>query len=176
MHLSLTGFMGCGKSTVGKHLQQWLPWPLYDTDAVIESLTGNSIRAFFAAEGEAHFRRFEYRIITELLQSEENSLIVCGGGTPCFFDTMDVLNRQSFTIYLQASPETLYRRLRRSAEERPLLPPVGDLRKFIENLLAQRETVYQQAQLTVCVDEKPAEEVARELQAKLHGVIGCFRR
>jgi shikimate kinase len=162
-HISLVGFMGSGKSTVGEHLAHTLRRPFFDMDRVIETRMGKSVAEIFAGEREAKFREYEYRLLLELAGSLQPSVIACGGGAPCFAGAMDLLNVHTVTVYLQASAEILYERLKSEAAQRPLLQGKGDLRQFIAELLAQREPFYRKAKHTVCVAGKTVGEIVREI-------------
>ncbi len=162
-HVVLIGFMGCGKSTVGKALAKAINLPLFDTDTVIEQLREQRIADFFTIEGETKFREYEHEIITELLNSIEPSIIMCGGGTPCFRNTMELLNRHATTIYLHAPVELLYQRLHRTVARRPMLQNQPDLQKYITGLLTQREPTYQQAQHSIDVNRKTVDEIVFEI-------------
>jgi shikimate kinase len=155
--------MGSGKSTVGKQLSHVLQCPLFDTDSLIEMRRDKSIADIFAAEGEEKFREYEYRLLLELANAPRPSVIVCGGGTPCFADAMDILNAHSATVYLQAPMELLYARLKNEVLQRPLLQGKGDLKTFIAELLAQREPFYQKAERTIAIEKKTVEEIAVEI-------------
>jgi shikimate kinase len=162
-HISLVGFMGSGKSTVGKYLAQILQRPLFDTDSIIEMRKGKSIADIFSDEGEARFREYEYQLLLELVNNVQPSIIVCGGGTPCFTGVMDILNNHSHTIYLETPVEILYARLQDEVAQRPLLQEKKDLRKFIEELLAQRELFYRKAQITLSTNKKSVEKIVEEI-------------
>jgi shikimate kinase len=162
-HISLVGFMGSGKSTAGRQLAHALQRPLLDTDSILETRKGKSIADIFAGEGEEKFRTYEYQLLLELTGSMQPSVIVCGGGTPCFSNAMEVLNARTATFYLQAPVEVLYTRLKDEAAKRPLLQGKDDLRKFIAELLAQREPFYQKAKYTIHIAGKTVEEIAHEI-------------
>jgi shikimate kinase len=155
--------MGSGKSTVGKQLAHVLQRPLLDMDNLIETRKGKSIAEIFADEGEAKFRAYEYQLLLELVNAPQPSVIVCGGGAPCFSNVMDILNAHTATFYLQAPVEVLYARLQHEAAQRPLLQGKADFRKFIEELLLQREKFYQQAKFTIHTAGKIIEEIVREI-------------
>ncbi len=166
-HVVLIGFMGSGKTTVGKALSEQLHYPLYDTDIIIEMMEGKPVAAIFETDGEETFRRYEKQIITELLNSREPSVIVCGGGTPCYSRIIDLLNECAVTVYLHVSPDILYQRLKCNIEKRPLLKNKPNLRKFIGELLQQREAVYNKAQILLNTDALTPEETAEEIKARL---------
>jgi shikimate kinase len=155
--------MGSGKSTVGKQLAHALQRPFFDTDNVIELRTANRNAEILRGEGEDKFHEYEYQLLLELAGSLQPSVIACGGGAPCFAGVMDILNVHTTTIYLQAPAEFLYERLKGEAAQRPLLQGKGDLRKFIAELLAQRELYYQKAKYTVHIVGKTVEEIVREI-------------
>jgi shikimate kinase len=164
-HISLVGFMGSGKSVVGKHLAHVLQRPLFDTDSLIEARKGRSVAEIFASEGEEAFRACERRVLFDLVNSLQPSVIVCGGGTPCFAGVMDMLNARADTFYLHAPVDILYARVKNKAAQRPLLQGKDDLRKFIGELLAQRERFYQKAKFTINTAGKSVMEVAMEIAA-----------
>ncbi|MEL6672525.1 MAG: shikimate kinase [Bacteroidota bacterium] len=144
----LIGFMGAGKTTLGKQLAESLGWPFLDLDDYIERREGQSVRDIFAQRGEAAFRALERRSLLELTaQAQADRIIACGGGTPCFGDHMDLLNQTGTTIYLQVPVAELARRLEQERAQRPLLRqvPPEELEDFIEALLNQREVFYLRA-------------------------------
>jgi len=146
----LVGFTGSGKSSIGKKLANQLHFDFFDTDAEIERITGKTIAQIFEDEGEIYFREKEHTLITEL--SLKNNIVVStGGGTPCFFDNMQKMNQTGLTIYLHASPSLLKHRIANQKHQKPLLKNIPDekMTTHITQLLQQRETYYQQAQITV---------------------------
>ena len=165
-HISLVGFMGSGKSTVGKQLAHVLQRPLFDMDSLIETRKGKSIAEIFTAEGEEKFREYEHQLLLELVNTPQSSVIVCGGGLPCFSDAMDILNAHTTTVYLQAPVDVLYMRLKDEAAHRPLLQGNDDLQQFIGELLAHREPFYQKATYIIHTAGKTVEEIAVEVAAE----------
>ena len=115
----LIGYMGAGKTTVGKALAQDLQLPFYDLDWYIEERFRHTIPQIFAEKGEDGFRRVEQNVLHEVAEFED-VVISCGGGTPCFFDNMDYMNRQAMTVYLKASPDVLFQHLKMGKTERPI--------------------------------------------------------
>ena len=103
----LIGFMGAGKTTVGKALGKALGVTFYDLDWYIETRMRKTVKQIFDEQGEEGFRKMEHNMLHEVAEFE-NVVISCGGGTPCFYDNMDYLNQQGDTVYLKASPEVLY--------------------------------------------------------------------
>lgn len=157
----LLGFMGAGKSTLGRQAARRLGLRFVDLDAFIEKQTGMSVPAFFENQGEAAFRAWERKSLEALFEASKNTdeiaenptgvLVSLGGGTPCFGDNMAWLNAHGTTLYLRHSAGTLYGRLRIRPERRPLIAnvPPHQLASFIANLLARREPYYSMAQYRI---------------------------
>lgn len=142
----LIGYMGSGKTTVGKALSKETGMMFYDLDWYIESRMRKTVSQIFAERGEEGFRQIEYNMLHEVAEFE-NVIISCGGGTPCFFDNMDYLNQQGDVVYLKATPETLYKHLLMAKVERPLLKgkTKEELLEFIKTQLSTREAFYNKA-------------------------------
>ena len=142
----LIGYMGSGKTTVGKALSKDTGMMFYDLDWYIESRMRKTVSQIFAEKGEEGFRKIEYNMLHEVAEFED-VIISCGGGTPCFFDNMDYLNQQGDVIYLKATPEVLYKHLMMAKVERPLLKgkTKEELLEFIKTQLSARETFYNKA-------------------------------
>lgn len=148
----IIGYMGAGKTTVGKALSKELGIPFYDLDWYIESRMHKTVAQLFAERGEEGFRKVERNMLHEVAEFED-VVISCGGGTPCFFDNMEYLNQQGETVYLKADPEVLYGHLQMGKTVRPLL--VGkskeELLAFIREQLEKREPFYTKAKHTLDV-------------------------
>lgn len=146
----LLGFMGSGKSYLGRQLAPLLGVPFVDLDAVIEKAEGYSIAQLFAGKGEAWFRRIERR---HLLQtgSYPPCVVATGGGTPCFFENMDWMNRHGVTVFLNVPEQILISRLLEQRGSRPLLAgvPDQDIEPVIKQMFLERAPWYSKAQLTV---------------------------
>ncbi len=142
----LVGYMGSGKTTVGKALSKETGMMFYDLDWYIESRMRKSVSQIFAEKGEEGFRKIEYNMLHEVAEFE-NVIISCGGGTPCFFDNMDYLNQQGDVVYLKATPETLYKHLLMAKVERPLLKGKSpeELIAYITGHLKERAPFYEKA-------------------------------
>jgi shikimate kinase len=148
----LLGYMGSGKTTVGKALSTNLGLPFYDLDWYIESRMRRTVKQIFDERGEEGFRKIEHNLLHEVAEFED-VVISCGGGTPCFFDNMDYLNQQGDTVYLKCSTDVLYEHLRMGRTVRPLLlnKTPEEVRLFIGEQLAQREKFYAKAKYTLDV-------------------------
>ena len=149
----LVGYMGSGKTTVGKALSKETGLMFYDLDWYIESRMRKTVSQLFAEKGEEGFRKIEYNMLHEVAEFED-VIISCGGGTPCFFDNMDYLNQQGEVVYLKASPDTLYRHLLMAKVERPLLKGKSpeELIAYITEHLQERAPFYEKARHTLNVD------------------------
>ena len=149
----LVGYMGSGKTTIGKALSKETGMMFYDLDWYIESRMHKTVSQIFAERGEEAFRKMEYNMLHEVAEFED-VIISCGGGTPCFFDNMDYLSRQGDVVYLKASPDTLYKHLLMAKVERPLLKDKtqDELIDYITSHLAEREPYYQKAHHVLNVD------------------------
>ena len=140
--ISLIGLPGSGKSTVGRQLARRLQLPFFDSDHVIEQQLGCSIRAYFEREGEARFRDVEQSVIDELTQKPK-CVLSTGGGVVLRPANRQHLHERSQVVYLNSSPEELYRRLRHDTS-RPLLQVADPLDRFRE-LFTQRDPLYREA-------------------------------
>ena len=149
----LIGYMGSGKTTVGKAISKDTGMMFYDLDWYIESRMRRTVPQLFAERGEEAFRRIEYNMLHEVAEFED-VIISCGGGTPCFFDNIDYLNQQGDVVYLKATPETLYKHLLMAKVERPLLKDKtpDELIDYITSHLQEREPFYQKARYTLDVN------------------------
>ncbi len=144
----LIGFMGSGKTTLGKALARKLGVDFIDLDLYIEARYHKTVREIFSESGEEKFRQIEKTLLYEVADFE-NVVIAAGGGTPCFFDNIDYMNAHGICVYLKASTEELCKRLICGRESRPLLRGKSDeeLRLFIDQTVARRETYYTRATL-----------------------------
>lgn len=152
-NIFLVGYMCVGKTTVGKELAKQLGLVCYDLDWYIEERFRKHISEIFQEKGEDGFRRIEQTMLHEVAEFE-NIVLSCGGGTPCFFDNMDYMNRMGTTIFLDASPDTIIAHLKMSHTVRPLLQnKSGDeLRAYIENQFETRRPYYDKAKYTFDVN------------------------
>ncbi|MCC8088780.1 MAG: shikimate kinase [Rikenellaceae bacterium] len=153
MNIFLVGYMGSGKTTVGKPLAKKLGMEFFDMDNYFVDKHKRTINEVFAVDGEDEFRRMEKDIVQELC-SRKGCVVATGGGAPCFFDNMDMMNEAGLTVYLQVSPEGLMQRLRYGLDKRPLLKGKSEeeLLEFITEALGKREEFYSKAQLIVGCD------------------------
>jgi shikimate kinase len=148
MKVFLVGFMGAGKTTMGRLLAEKLKIPFIDLDDLIQKYTHQSIPEIFEKKGEDEFRKIETRLLhqTVLIQ---NAVIATGGGTPCFYDNMEWMNQHGSTLWLTAPFEIIYSRLSDTQMNRPLAQNENQLRLLFE----QRSFIYKKANYTVSTDQ-----------------------
>lgn len=164
----LVGYMGAGKTTIGRALARELSLDFYDLDWYIENRQCKRIPDIFAERGEEGFRNIERKMLLEAIEFE-NIVLSCGGGTPCFFDNMARMNQRGTTVYLHASTQVLREHLLMAKSRRPLLEGKSpeQLSEYITQSLAQREPFYTQAQHTIEVpllaDKERVRECAKQI-------------
>ena len=145
--------MGCGKTTLGKCLAQKLGFSFIDVDLFLENRYRKSINQIFEEYGESGFRQIENKILNEIV-GFENTIVSTGGGLPCFFDHMELMNQHGTTIYLKVDVEELANRLETQMSTRPLLKDKTreELNDFIRENLTKREPYYSKAKLIVSAE------------------------
>ncbi len=161
----LVGFMGCGKSTLGKKLANKLNVPFVDSDKEIENHFQKTIGELFAEHGESHFREIEREYI-EALDLREEFVLATGGGMPCFGDNMEQLNRVGTTFYLERSPKELAHRLSNAKAQRLLISGMekDELLEFIENKLQEREEYYKKSKVILARNEQTPDGIKSFLE------------
>ena len=146
----LIGFMGAGKSTIGKKLAHRLGLTFFDLDKLIEAKAGCSISDIFKFLGETAFREMEQACL-QTFQTKDHFLLACGGGTPCFYDNLSVMKNQGLVVYVDLQDSVLYERLSKAKKIRPSIVGMDEkqLKEFISNQLKARIPFYEQADLTI---------------------------
>ena len=159
MRIYLIGYMGSGKSTLGCKLAKKLHIPFIDMDHYIEVRNYKTIPQIFAEEGEESFRLKEQKALKELSEFTD-VVIATGGGAPCFFDNMYLMNKTGKTIYLNIDPKVLAYRLMHSKTERPLIKGKSkeELIRFIDESLKKRLAYYKKAQVEITDPDLPMEK------------------
>ena len=150
----LIGYMGAGKTTLGRALAKELNIQFIDLDSYIEERLCKSVSQIFAEKGEAGFRDIERRMLHEAGEFE-NVIISTGGGTPCFFDNIEYMNEQGTTVFLDVPVERLFIRLSIARKKRPLIMEKNDeeLRNFITEQLTKRLPHYSKAKQRFIADQ-----------------------
>lgn len=161
MNITLIGFMGTGKTTVGRRLAKRLGWPLVDLDEVIVSAAKKSIPAIFAEHGEPVFRRLEHRAILKILHQDQQ-VIATGGGAFIDPGNRRFLKAIGPVICLTAAPKIILQRVRQSLPSRPLLAGGPSLSQ-IQQLLAQRAAAYAKADLTIDTSGLSVDEIVERI-------------
>jgi shikimate kinase len=160
VNLALIGFMGAGKTSVGRLVAEQMHFDYLDTDELIVSRTGRSIADIFKTDGEPAFRALEEQVVRELA-GRERTVLCTGGGLPTNSQNLDSLRKHALIFCLWASPEKIWERVK-SQTHRPLLHD-PDPQKKIRELLAAREPFYRQADVLLNTDIRSAREVAQQV-------------
>lgn len=168
-NIALIGFMATGKSTVGRKLARRLKRRFVDLDDAIEAREGMKVREIFGRKGEAYFRKVEKEALQGLLQHDAQ-VIATGGGAVRDAENLRLMKEKSLLVCLEASPETLLRRVGKS-DHRPLLRG-RNKRKRLQELLKQRERAYAQAHVSVDTDCLTVDEVVGKIVEVIKGVRG----
>ncbi len=151
--LVLVGYMGSGKSYVGKRLAKHLGIPFVDLDDLIVKDQGCPITKIFETKGQDAFREIEHRLLIEQLSKAEPAVLATGGGAPCFMGNMDLIKSQSFSVFLDADIPVLAKRLETEIDKRPILH--GQTREtlpgFIEAKMRERRPFYELADCTISI-------------------------
>lgn len=157
----LVGMMSVGKTSLGKQLASQLHYSFIDLDKQIEKKAGASISELFENKGELFFREMEQVVLHETAL-RDHAVIATGGGTPCFYDNMEWMNKVGKTVYLKATVAFLCSRLGGTNHKRPLLAnvPPDDLPAFLTNLLQAREPYYSLSQVTI---QMPVKSIVHSL-------------
>lgn len=164
-NIALIGFMGTGKSTVGRIVAELLRFEFVDTDDLSEQRSGKTIREIFAQDGEAAFRQMEKQIVAELA-TRRRLVISAGGGLAAQPGNLDSLKTHALVICLWATPEKIWQRVRHQTH-RPLLECPDPLAK-ITALLAEREPFYRQADVMLNTELRPIKAVAQQVAHQFH--------
>ena len=170
--LYLIGFMGSGKSTVSRHMSHALGIPKIEMDDLLAERAGKSITQIFAEDGEEVFRRMETALLREI-GAGEPALVSCGGGVVLRPENVEIMKATGTILMLSATPQTIFQRVRYSTK-RPILN--GNMNvEFIAELMAKRDPAYRAAaDVTVSIDGKTSDVVARELVERIrqnHGKL-----
>ena|SRR5690349_11860431 len=166
-NIVLIGFMGTGKSAVGRIIAELLHFNFVDTDGLIEARTGKTISAIFAESGEAVFRKLEREVVSEL-GTRKRTVISTGGGVGADVANMASLKQHALVVCLWAAPEKIWERVRNQSH-RPLLKE-ADPQAKIRELLAAREPVYKQADVLLNTELRSVREVAQQVLHHFHSV------
>ena len=164
----LTGYMGSGKSTAGKKLSAKLGYEFIDLDKFIEKEYQQTIPEIFASKGEKEFRAMEHNALKKLIE-KDNIVVACGGGTPCYYNNMELMNNNGNTVYLKMSADSLVSRLMDAKDVRPIIANKSEkeLRAFVTRQLEKREDFYHQSQYVVKGKDLNVDELALFVKEKV---------
>ena len=164
MRIYLIGYMGCGKSTLGRKLAATLNLSFIDLDTFLEEKYFRTIPQIFAEEGEAGFRKKEQTVLHEV-SAFDDVIVATGGGAPCFFDNMEVMNNTGFCIFLDVDTGSLVNRLIHAKTERPIINGKSpeELHLFIEEMMVKRRPFYEKARYIIKGEEIKPEQVLKLL-------------
>lgn len=168
----LIGYMGAGKSVVGKLLSKTSGYDFYDLDEYIENKEGKKILEIFNDNNEVYFRKIENYYLKEISELKNNKIISTGGGTPCFQNNFEIINRSpnSTSIYLKLSVETLVNRLKNNIDKRPLISGMKDenqLKEFITKHLFERSFYYEKSNLKIKSDNLDVDGIVNMINKEL---------
>ncbi len=162
----LIGFMGAGKTTVGRRLSYRLRKTFLDVDSYIEKKEGRTIKDIFKEEGETYFRELETQALIEMQSDSASHVISTGGGLPIKEENQKILKRMGTVIYLRTKPETVFQRIKHDTN-RPLLQ-VSDPKGKINEMLNRRDPIYLAvADVVIDVDHKDFKSILNEVLGKL---------
>lgn len=166
------GYMGAGKTTLGKTLSKSLNLSFIDLDYYIERRYHKEIRQLFAEKGEDGFRDIERRMLHEVAEFED-VLISTGGGTPCFFDNMQFMNQAGVSVYLKVSVDELAKRLELCKQTRPVLKNRSgeELKAFISESLKTRLPFYEQAKIIFDAEKMDTEDDVYTISKQLESLL-----
>lgn len=164
MLVFLIGYMGCGKSSIGRKITDVTGMRFMDMDAEIEARCGMTVSEFFVKNGEGAFRNEERKLL-ETLGGQQDTIIATGGGAPCFFDNMELMNRLGVTVFLSTSPAKLASRLENGKCKRPLLrdKTQEELERFISEGIKDREPFYSKAKMIIACDGMSDEQIMNHI-------------
>ncbi|WP_185849410.1 shikimate kinase [Blattabacterium cuenoti] len=165
MKITLIGYMGSGKTTVGKMLSKELDLDFYDLDALLVEKKNDSICNIFKKEGEFFFRNTERSMLKEILKQKNKYVLSVGGGTPCFYNNIYLLNKYSNTFYLKTESYTLFKRLFLEKKTRPLISHLSksELFRFIIKHLSKRAYFYEKSLEKINVFGKSKNDIVQEI-------------
>lgn len=166
MKIVLVGYMGSGKSTIGRLVADTMDLEFLDLDKCLETALNMPIPKIFQTKGELYFRKQEHYFLKEVLSRKEKLILATGGGTPCYSGNLDtMLQLADHVFYLKVSLPELVRRLSMEKEDRPLIRDIAneDLAEFIGKHLFERNVFYNRATHTIQCDQKSPQDIAEEI-------------
>ena len=162
----LLGYMGAGKTVIGRSLSKKLGFKFYDLDNYIEQIEGKKVSDIFNEKNEVYFRKIENKYLHELSLKNEKKIISTGGGTPCFKNNLEIIQKSSnsISVYLKANIETLVKRLLHSIEKRPIISHLNkedELKEFITKHLFERSFYYEKSDVKIKTDDIELKDIVK---------------
>lgn len=172
MIIVLTGYMGSGKSLIGKYLAEKINFEFRDLDNEIEISENQKISQIFENRGEIYFRRKEIEVLKEQLNTSSNTILALGGGTPCYGNNLELIknNPETYMVYLKMNLDSLTNRLFAEKDSRPLIQRIQtkeDLNDFIRKHLFERQYYYMQSDIRIDVSERSPDSIVEEIIRQL---------
>lgn len=169
MKISLLGYMGSGKTTIGTALAAELNMEFIDLDVYLQNKHEKTISEIFHSEGEIKFRKFEREALEEVLLRYEDLVLSLGGGTPAYYNNIERVNQYSFSIYLRLTPKELIDRLTHEKSIRPIIAHLSEteMPEFIAKHLFERRPFYEEAKFKIDVKEKSPFDIVGEIKSLL---------
>ncbi len=173
MLIFLVGFMGCGKSTIGRRVAGRIGYAFADMDSMIEAEAGTDIAGIFARSGEAVFREMETALLAKF-DPADDMIIATGGGAPCSDRNISLMKERGKVVYFRMSPANLFSRLDKGRRRRPKIAALDDrqLMNYIERALSERERFYSQASMTIDCDGISDEAIASYIRFYIENACG----
>ena len=163
----LVGYMGVGKSTIGKKLAKKMNLNFLDLDEIIEKKENSTIGDLFRLKGELYFRKLEHELFQTLIESDDDFVLSTGGGTPCYYNNHLLLEKEQLnSVYLEAPVDTIYQRLINEQKQRPVIKDltIDELKEFIAKHIFERSYFYQKAKFKIKVRDKNIDEIVNEIK------------
>lgn len=169
MIITLVGYMGAGKTSIGKALAESLDFSFVDLDEWITKKAGKSMNEIFQQKGEIQFRKMEREALIDILNSDQNLVLSLGGGTPAYYNNMELIQEKTTSFYLRLSPKELVDRLSTEKKQRPLIAHLTSesLAEFIAKHLFERRGFYEKSDHMIAVQQKNILEIVEEINLLL---------
>jgi len=164
----ICGYMGVGKTTIGKLVSEKIKIPFFDLDQLITIHESSSVKQIFEAKGEIYFRKLEHEVLSNFLKSNKEFVLSLGGGTPLYYNNSSICfeSNEILSVYLEATLELLVDRLIVESADRPIISHIAtknDLEDFIRKHLFERHHIYAKAKHKVKVDAKTPNDISNEI-------------
>ena len=163
----LVGFPGCGKTTIGKKLGRFLDLDFLDLDEIIEQKEQQSVAGIFNNKGEDYFRKTEHELLQQIFRSENRFVLAVGGGTPCFYDNMDMINRYAVSIFLNVPVNILISRIMQNPQKRPLFGRLSEseIKTSVKDMFTRRLPFYEKANIHIQNPDKSSKSIRQIAEA-----------